>query len=641
MAGWFGWAGRVLWVDLAKEKIRKEPLQKSLAKEYLGARGFNSACLFRLVNRGIDALSPENVLMFGVSPLAGTFAPSACRFTVTAKSPLTDIFGDSNCGGYFDSELKYAGYDQIVVTGKAKHPVYLWIDDDHTELKNAGHLTGKSTWETQKIIRHELGEPDLQVACIGPAGENMVRFACIIHTLKRAAGRTGMGAVMGSKNLKAVVVRGTKGVKVAEPQAFEKACRDATEALKRHPFYATLSEYGTPLLMEDLNATGMLGTRNYESAVWDKAEEVGGEKLKEEYSAKMRGCFACPIHCTHFYVVNHGKFARTWGEGPEFAHTSLSGNKTGISDMPALLYMNNLANQYGLDVASLGSMIAWAMDCYSRAIISKEDADGLPLEWGNSESAIELVHRIATRQGFGNILAEGEKRAPKIVGKGSQNYMYEVKGMSPVIEDPRATKLFGFGYVTSVRGGDHLKGFGVLDCIGDVDAAQQLFGIPEVADPLSTRGKGAAMKWHEDFCAAQDAAGICRFASMHIWFGVPPNTIAKLVSTATGAELDETGLFTIGERIYNLEKAFNSREGLTRKDDNFSVPKKFLEEPLKDGPARGSVLDLDPMLDEYYDARGWDRKTGLQSRRKLEELDLKDIANELQSESTAIKSPSK
>jgi aldehyde:ferredoxin oxidoreductase len=625
-----GLAGTILEVDLSNNKIVKKSLSEEFARKYLGGRGFNSKKLFELIKPGVDALSPENVLMFAPGCLSGTLAPSSDRFTVTAKSPLTDIFGDSNSGGGFASELKFAGYDQIIIFGKSEEPVYLWIDDDRVEIRDAKKIWGKSTWETISFIKKEIKDSEIEVVSIGQAGENMVRYAAIMNWHKRAAGRTGMGAVMGSKNLKAIAVRGTRDLQVAHPHDFEKACREAYNNIITNPSYERWSEYGTPLLLESCNELGMLGTRNYETNVDDNVNEYGGIRLKEKFERKMRGCLRCPIHCTHFFYVDSGEYKGEFGDGPEFGLTSLLGNKCGISNLPALLKMNNLCNQYGIDVATLGSMVAWAMDCYQRGIISNKDTDGINLEWGDHHAVIKLIHKVAHREGFGNILAEGEKRAPEIIGKGSEKFIYHCKGLSYMIEDPRSTRLFGSSYFTSTRGGDHLRALATLDLWRGVEPAKILFNDISVADPLVVKGKGRVLPWFENFCAVLDAAEICKFTALCTWLAINPEILCKLINSATGMELNEETLLEIGERIFNLEKAFNSREGLTRKDDLPSVPEKILKEPLKSGPGKGRVFEIDEILDEYYQARGWDKETGLPKKEKLEKLGLGEVIPELE-----------
>lgn len=618
MNKFYGWAGAILRVDLTAGKVEKEELSPEFAKSFLGGSGFNAATLFDSVKKGVDALSSENILMFSAGPLVGTIAPSCSRLAVTAKSPLTDIFGDSSMGGHFSAELKHAGYDQIVCHGKSNKPVYLYVDDDVVELRDASHLWGKSTLETAWLIRQELGDPEIRVASIGQAGENLVRYAGVLD-FKHAAGRCGMGAVMGSKNLKALAVRGTKDIFIAKPQEFYQACREAYETIRERVeagrnLQPMLPSYGTAHLAKEIPPSGSIFTRNFKGQVWLDVEDVGPEKLKKEYSPTQRACFSCPMHCTPFYVVPTGKYAGIYGEGPEWGLIQI-GPRCDFYDFPTYLYLNNLLNEYGIDPLSLQQMLAWTMDCYEKGILTEKDLDGTSFRWGDADAVIEMVHKIAKREGFGNILAEGERRAPQIVGRGSEKYMYHIKGMAPVIEDPRVG-LFGFGYFTSTRGADHLKQFPATH--------DELIGRD-----IAQSDMGPKVKSNEDKNAVVDSVGMCKFVRGDIDEDDPYRSIAKLMSAATGVDFSVKDLLEIGERIYNIEKAFNSREGLTRKDDSYSVPEMIFE-PIPEGPSKGVVQQLEPKLNDYYKARGWDRETGLQTRSKLEQLKLKYVADELE-----------
>jgi len=628
----YGWAGQVLKVDLTNRRIKQEPLEMEFMKTYLGARGFNSKTLFDLVkSKRLDPLSPGNILIFGVGPLTGTLSPSNGRMTVTAKSPITNAFGDSNVGGHFGATLKYAGYDQIVISGKSDTPVYLFIEDDEVSIRKANAIWGKNTWETQEIIVKELGR-GIQTVCIGQAGENLVPYAAIVTGLKNTAGRCGMGAVMGSKNLKAIAVRGSKGVKIAKPELFLKSCREVFHEVVNAPYFKRRSRYGTALLMEFLNEVGSLSTRNYARPYFEFAEEIGGEALREKYTVKMRACFACPAHCTPYYYVKDGPYQGTLGEGPEFMTTGMLGSRCGNGDLASILVMNNLLNQYGIDVTAFGGVLGWAMDCYEKGILTEKDTGNLSLKWGDQKVMIELIHQTARREGFGAVLAEGETKAPKIIGKGSEKLMHTVKGASLIPEDPRSLRGFTLGYITSTRGADHLRADNILDGAGLIDVAVKLLELREAADPLTPKGKGKSVKWFEDFCAAIDSAGGCKFQYLqYMDLLTSPEKLARQISYATGCNLDGQGILEIGERIYNLEKAFNVLMGLSRKDDQFSVPDKFLKEPLKEGPFRNTVFELDEMLDEYYEARGWDVKTGLPGKKKLIKMGLGGIAKELTS----------
>lgn len=630
----YGWAGTILNVDLTRGKIEKEPIYQEFAEKYLGGIGFNAARLFDLVKPGADALSPENVIMFGVGPLAGTLYPGNTRLTGTAKSPLTDIFGSTNCGGFFGAELKYAGYDQITIFGKSERPLYLLIDDDKVELRDASNIWGKSTWEAGMRIREELRDSEIQVLVIGQAGENLVRFANIISPPRGAAGRTGMGAVMGSKNLKAIAVRGTKRLKIARPEEFFSICKESTILGRTEPRYEYLRGGGSPMWLDLLAPRAAVGARNYTRALFPNWTAVSGEKFRAggEFTVRKKACFSCPVGCSGFFNIRSGEFEQTFGRTPEYGMTEIS-IRCDIDKIPPILKMQELLDKYGIDTLSVGHMLSWAMDCYSRGILTKEDCDGLSLEWGNFVATIELIPKIAKREGFGALLAEGEKRAPQILGRDSEKIMYHVKGMSPPPSDPRSTGLFGFAFYTAPRGGDHLTANTIWvpplvkgsDLEKELTAKQENWlGIMWERD-RSGEGMGESLKVCEDISAILNAAEVCTRT------GGSFELVARALSAATGIDFTVKKLLVIGERIFNIEKAFNSREGLTRKDDNFSVPEKFTVEPVGEGPHKGEVLrDLDRRLDDYYKARGWDAETGLQTRAKLEELGLDQVVQQLE-----------
>ncbi|MBI2859993.1 MAG: aldehyde ferredoxin oxidoreductase family protein [Chloroflexi bacterium] len=621
-----GWGGTVLHVDLTTGKIEKERPSLDWSRKFLGGRGFNSIRLFNMVQPDVDALSPENVLLFSSGPLVGTKSPACSRLTVSAKSPLTDIHGDANMGGFFGAEMKFAGYDQIVVTGKSERPVCIFIKGEDVKVTDASHVWGRQRIEAEEIITKDFGDPKARAVSIGPAGEKLVRIANVMSGPKRAAGRCGMGAVMGSKNLKAIVVRGNNKVAIARPDAFEKARKEAMEIMPTTWQYQRMHKHGTLVILDSTHAAGIDGVRNYSTTVFDQAQNIGAEAFEKDYIIGKRPCFGCPVACTHAYKVESGEFAGTWGEGPEFGMTGL-GLKCEIGDAGALLKMNQLLNEYGIDCVSVQQMIAWVMDCYTQGLLDREDLDGLTPNFGDYHAAIELIHRIGKREGIGDILAEGEKRAPAIMKKGTEKYMHHVKGMSPVIEDPRAGKPFGLGYYTSSRGADHLRSLGMSLSVQLYlkETGQEM--RDDIKDPTSEVGKGAAIKWLEDQYGAVDSFGGCKFVYPRC--GITVEHMARLISAATGLDISKEELLQIGERVYNVEKAFNSRQGLTRRDDNFSVPDKFTKEPIKEGPFKDCVVDLDTFLDDYYTARGWDLKSGLPTTGKLAELGLQDIAAEL------------
>lgn len=627
-----GWAGTILNVDLTKGKIEQEEFSSEFAEKYLGGIGFNTARLLDLVKPKVDALSAENVIIFGIGPLAGTLYPGNTRLTITAKSPLTDIFGSANVGGHFGAELKYAGYDQVIFSGKSEKPVYLYIDDEKVELRDASHLWGTSTWEAGIRIKEELGDPEIQVLTIGQAGENLVRFANVQNPPRGAAGKMGMGAVMGSKNLKAVAARGTNRVKVARPDEFFRICRESTVFGRNEPRYDDLRGGGSAMWMNFLAPMGVMKGSNLRKTEFPNWAGVSGEKFRAggEFTVRKRACFSCPVGCSGFFNIRSGEFGQTFGRTPEFGMTMIS-RTCDFTSVPAILKMQTLLDEYGMDV-HCGAIISWAMDCYNMGLLTKEDCDGIPLEWGNYAAIIELIPKIAKREGFGDLLAEGPRRAAQKLGRGSEKFMYHIKGVSSGNQDFRASKLMGLAYYTAPRGADHLTAniTWIPELVRDSDLEKELFGDLKVRwggtqkRDDSFEGMGGIVKACEDITAVINSAETC------VRTGGSFEFIAKALSAATGIEFSVKKLLMTGERVFNLEKAFNTREGLTRKDDNFSVPEKWLE-PIPEGRFKGAVFsDLDLRLDEYYRARGWDEKTGLQTRAKLKELELDHVAQELE-----------
>jgi len=633
MARLHGWAGASLNVDLTRKKIEKDQISPEFAEKYLGGIGFNAARLLDLVRPKVDALSPENVVILGVGPLAGTLYPGSSRLTMTAKSPLTDVFGSANIGGYFGAELKYAGYDQIIASGKSEKPVYLCIDDDEVQLRDASHLWGISAWEVAMRIKEELENYEMQVLAIGQAGENLVRFANVQNPPRGAAGRAGFGALMGSKNLKAIAVRGTKAVKVAQPDKFFDVCRESTVFGRSEPRYEALRGGGSPMWLDFLaGQMGACGGKNFRETEFPNWTAVSGERFRAggEFTVRKRACFSCPVGCAGFFNIKSGEFEHTFGRTPEFGMTMIS-LFCDFTNVPAILKMQTLFDEYGMDVMSGGGIFSWAMDCYSRGILTKEDCDGIPLEWGNYDAIIELIPKIAMREGFGNLLAEGEKRAPQKLGRGSEKFMHHIKGMAPGIQEPRVSKLFCLAWRTASRGGDHLAAnvTWVPDLVRDSDLQKETFGNQiswggTRKRDESVEGMGDMVKVCEDISAIINSAETC------VRTGGSFELIAKALSAATGIEFSVEKLLMTGDRIFNIQKTFNAREGLGRKDDDFSVPEKFAE-PIAEGRYKGAVFpDLDQRLDEYYRARGWDQKTGFQTRAKLKELGLDHVAQELE-----------
>lgn len=610
MSGKDAYAGSILFVDLSSRTVRRENTPEDLKRKFLGGNGFAVKLAYDLIRPGADPLGPENVLVFAVGPAAGTLIPCSSRFVVGSKSPLTGLFVDSYAGGSWGEELKCAGYDALVVTGVSPAPVYLLIDGDHVELRDAGHLWGRMVSGAQRRIAGECQIPGLAVAAIGPAGENLVRYASIIAGT-RAAGRGGMGAVMGAKKLKAIAVRGQKPVFVPDQEGMWRFFHDSLRRLREHPGTGKLlPEVGTGAGVNAFNRLGMLPARNWQEEVFAGAENISGERLRDEgYFIRSKACPGCPIGC--------GKVASTYGvdggpvitEGPEYETLYSFGSLLGNSDLDSIIYADRMCDELGIDTISSGVAIAFAMEAFERGILSPGDTGGIDLHFGNHRAAIDLLQDIAYRRGLGDTLAEGVKRAAEIIGRGSEKYAMHVKGMELPGHSARGLKGMALGYAVSTRGGTH------QDTRPTVERSGQF-------DPLAVQGKGKMNKDNQDMTAVCDSLIICRYTEGIYGFFLGEDHV-RMANLTTGAGYSLEDLRKVGERVYTLERLFNVREGLTRKDDR--LPERFLEEPIPGGPAAGRVVlraDLDQMLDEYYTARGWDPRTGAPTEEKLRELGL-------------------
>jgi aldehyde:ferredoxin oxidoreductase len=615
------YGGSVLQVDLTEGTCLRQPTEESLTRSFLGGRGLNVRRLWDEIAPHSDPLSPANLLIFGVGPLVGTLFPGGARINVTAMSPHTGILGDSNVGGFFGPELKFTGHDQLLIKGRADHPVYLWIRDDQVELRDARELWGRDVWDTTLAIRQDLGDVEVQVATIGQAAENGVSFASIFVNLSRALGRTGMGAVMAAKNLKAVAVRGTKLFPVADMARFKEIVERLDTVIYQHPEYELRVRLGTTKLMKALNDIGALPTRHFQQGRFEDAGKVSGEAIERLYKVKSKACFACTIPCSRFLVVDDPRFPNLRLEGPEYEPLAGFTARVGNSDLALALKCIDLANRYGMDAISLSEAISWAMECHQRGLLSSDEADGLDLTWGNGEAILSLVHKVAHREGFGDVLADGVKKAAQRLGRGSEQLAMEGKGLEIFQADPRAIKAYGLGNAVASRGADHLRSEPWFELSNDPQEGIRRYGIAETAFPLESRGKGLVVKHFEEMAAVADSLGVCKntYNNMEVlsW-----DDTAELLQAATGWDITGHEVQRIGERIVNLERLLIAREGITRQDDY--LPRRFLQEPMPEGsgPSTGSVLELDTMLDEYYRSRGWDPGTGLPTTDKLRELGL-------------------
>jgi len=606
-----GWMGKMLRVDLGSGEIRDEILDAQVAKDYIGGRGIGIYYLSRDVDPACDPLSPENVLVMAAGPLTGTGAPTGARYMVMTKSPLTGAITCSNAGGRFPTELKRSGYDGIVFSGRSQHPVYLYIDAGQAALRDASHLWGQTTHETTDRLLEET-DAKARVACIGPAGEQLVRFAAIMNDKDRAAGRSGVGAVMGSKNLKAVVVRGQGRVSLADPARFKAFNTQILEkfnaAAKETPLGLTIN--GTAGVVLTTQHLGVLPTKNWQQGTFDGWENIHGERLTEKYLVSNKACYACPIGCGRKTRVKDPDFAGE-GEGPEYETIYAMGSNCMIDNLAAVVKANYLCNELGLDTITMGATVACAMELVDRGYLS-EKVVGRPLSWGDGEALVELTRMTAYRKGFGNRLAEGSYRLAESCGH-PELAMVSKKQEFPGYE-PRGAQAMGLAYATSPIGGSHMRG----------DPAYfELFGIPQPVDPHQWKGKAKITKAFQDLSAVIDSAGLCIFFAVRNLAGkeldVPPIGILEYLNAATGLDYTLEELIRAGERIITAERRFLVRAGMSRKDD--SLPRRLTHEPMPSGPAQGMVCHLEEMLDEYYQEQGWTPE-GIPTENRLASLGL-------------------
>jgi aldehyde:ferredoxin oxidoreductase len=606
----YGWNGRLLRVDLTNQTTSVEDIDPQIAKDFVGGRGIAIKYLYEEMDHRAEALSSANKLIFATGPLTATPAPTGNRYMVVTKSPLTGALSCSNSGGVFPTEMKRTGFDMFIFEGKAERPVYLWINDGEAEIRPAGHLWGSNTHETEDAILEET-DPDAKVACIGPAGERLALIAAIINDKHRAAARSGVGAVMGFKNLKAVAVRGTQKVALAEPEKTRTLCRvvrgEVNESIK---VGSALREYGTAYVPPVTNEMGILPTRNFQTGTFEGIEGITGHTLSEKYLIRPKPCFGCPIACGRLTQVKDPPYGGE-GEGPEYETIAALGSACGVDNLAAITKANYLCNELGLDTISMGMTISCAMELYEKGYLPKGDI-ARSLHFGDADAMIEMVALSGRREGFGDLLAQGSYRLAKMYGH--PECAITAKKQEFPGYDPRGSKGMGLLYATSNIGASHMA--------GDL-AYMEVFGVPKKLDPLTTEKKPWYIKHFEDIFALVDAAGLCVFLSIRYLcdstYEVRPTRLTELLNTTTGAGYTVDSLLEAGDRIYTLERLFLAKAGFSRADD--TLPRRMLEEPMPDGPAKGHVVELDQMLDEFYTLRGWD-ENGIPTQEKLKALGL-------------------
>lgn len=619
-----GYSGKILRINLSTGKIEKQTTPVDLVKKYIGGRGFSSYFLWKEVGPDVDPFDEDNLLIFSAGMLSGTPIPSSGRLVVAAKSPITGILGDANAGGFWTPELKWAGYDAIIVKGKSNKPVYLWVDDDKVTLMDASHIWGKMVNETYSMIKEELDDDDIHIAAIGPGGENRVRYACVITDGNGAAGRCGIGAVMGDKNLKAIAVRGTQDVKLHDPEAFHELLDEYVTDISNEGWAKGLTDYGTTNLVVHRQKLGLWGAKNFQDDLLDGWEKVGPEKINNDHVERIMGCMGCMVRCKRWSHANY-QDNECLTKGPEYDVINALSAKTLVTDSNALIYGNHLCDELGIDAQTAGSTIALAMELYERGIITKEMTGGMEFKFGDAQAMMDAFRMIAYREGIGDLLAEGGRIMGQKLNAGY--YSADIKGLEIDATDPRRFVTRALAYGVSTRGSCHLRSYPYVDEFITEEEAQEWFGEPEVSNAATTTGKGKLIAWTENWVSLSDMLGVCKFA----WYrsrqfkklierGI--TLPAKLFTAATGIEMTDEEFLKCGERVYNVERLFNYENGIRRKDDY--PPKRFFEEPLKRGPGKGIKLDdqeYDNLLGDYYEAHGWD-KEGRPTDEKIRELEI-------------------
>ena len=590
-----GWAGKILELNLTDRTITEHPLDMQMARQFLGGRGLGARFLWDLVGPEVDPLSPDNVLIFATGPLTASAFQTSNRFSVSTKSPLTGTILDANSGGWWGMQFKRTGYDALIIRGRAEKPVWIEITPEQVQILDAEHLWGKGVFETTDILGQDRNKRN--VLCIGPAGENLSRMAAIMNDRERSLARGGPGAVMGSKNLKAIVVEGKERNKPADKELYKFVSYETGKILKASPLTSqALPEFGTAVVMNVVNTIGALPTRNFQQSQFEHAENISGERLTETILVKNQSCWACPISCTRITQTKNGR-----GEGPEYETTWAFGAQLGVDDLEIIAEANYLCNDLGLDTISTGNTIGCAMEMAERGLIDSH------LRFGRADLLHETIRSIAYRQGLGDELAEGSYRFA--ASYGVPELSMSAKKLELPAYDPRGMQGQGLLYATSNRGGCHMRG----NMLGP-----EVLALPRLIDRFATQGKGGIVAVHQNAAAVVDSLVLCKFVHL----AVNEEFFARMLNAVTGEHFTADELMQIGERVWNLERLYNLREGFTAADD--TLPPRLLEEPVADGPSKGFVVNLKPMLQEYYAYRGWDEH-GVPRPEKLAELGLDDL----------------
>lgn len=593
-----GYGGHILRVDLSSGRINREKTDPNYMLEVIGGRGMNSRRLFDELKRDIDPLSEKNMLLIGVGPITGSLFSTSAYMTISGKSPMTGILGDSAAGGFFGPEIKYAGYDQLIFTGKSKTLSYVYICDDYVEIRDAEHLKGRDIFETTTAIRKELGENNLQIAAIGPAGENLVRFATVACNNSRMCGRTGMGCLFGSKNLKAIVVKGTGMVSTAEPLKFLELCKIIDKRIMEHPEFKDRHDMGSTLLMKALNGLGILPVNHFQKGMADYVDKISGQTLAKKYKVKNKGCFNCNINCSRYYITPEVE-----SEGPEYETLCSFSSRIGSDNLEFALKMNQYLNRMGLDSLSTGETIGWAMECVGKGIFDKTDFDGLEFTWGNISTIQTIVDLIIRQEGIGIEFGKGTRHLAAIMGKGSEKYALHVKGLDIICGDPRGIKAFGLTYAIASRGADHLRAEPFFELTNRFDEAEKRFGMRDIADRLSNNGKAVLVEFTERQALLTDCMTMCKNVGLSM--DVLDFTLAAdLLKSGTGLKFTEDTVNKSLRATIDNDRRMNIDFGIKPEQD--TLPHRFTHEPLLEGASKDQVVPVRDMVKDYYKIKGWD-----------------------------------
>lgn len=595
----YGYGGRILRVDLTDRKFRIEDLDSSWIKPVIGGRAANTKRLFEELNPKCDPMGPDNILIFGIGPLTGSLLPASAYYTVSARSPLTGILGDSAAGGQFAAEMKLTGFDQIIITGKSESLLYLLVTESGVEFISCPELEGKTVMDTTDAIRKKGRDYSIQVAAIGPAGENLVLFSAVVSSGNRVNGRTGMGAVMGSKRLKALAVRGSRSLELADPLGFLSEVREIERDILNHNEYQKRYQMGTTMLMKDLNSIGILPTRHFQEGVCHYVDDISGQKLANTYKVKNKACFNCNLHCSRYYMVSDCE-----AEGPEFETLCSFTSRIGNRSLPFALEMNAYLNQMGLDSISTSEVIGWIMECQERGLIHPDDLDGLRLTWGDNEKIREVVTMIINRRGIGDKLANGTRKLSEGFSEEAQKLVMHVKGLELICGDPRGIKAYGLTYAIASRGADHLRAEPYFELTDRREEAKKRFGTEKAAERLAEEGKAALVAYSEKIALLTDSLTMCKNVGLCMDI-LSFEKISALLKAGAGVDYSPDYLQKIMGDAVDLDYKLNRKFGVKRTDD--TLPERFQKEPLQEGPTKGSTVDIKRMVDEYYKIHKWEK----------------------------------